>query len=1509
MARGRLRRRAVRLGAVGLGVVGLVAAVGSWWLSTPAGSAWLTRQVVAQVRSRQVEGDFTVGAVHANLFRGIEIDDVSLTDGTGRTVIGARRVRLRYDLLPLLGKRAQIDEVFLQDAVVDLTADERGLLDIQRMFGQTEPAPDTDEPWAGLPIDVDIDKIVILGAHVRYRMPGVDVRATGVTAAGEMHGSDTRIAFEKLDLGGVLLTPIPTPLRLEGDVAYTGDGVEAAGAVLTMPPSRLRIDGALTDLSAGGRWDLRVGADPLDLDHLDRLLGGVGLHGRVQGQLAAVGPKDAVRVTGTLDGVAGTRGGLDVDVTVDTDDDRVPWTGAITARALHVEDLYPGVGREIALDGKLTARGGGTTWPDDVTIDARWEGGPLAVDPVEFTSLSTDLKLDRGVLSFTDVRTDGPLGPVAANGSLDLVSGDLLVTAGGRLVLDGLASLGVDDLGGQGPVLVKLEGNVLADALPLRATGTAVMAPFRYGADVRFDRMTARFTWNLRDQDQAVDANVVADSGVVYGTRLARAAVPDLHVALPASGAIRVTGNARADQVLMPDVFATDWAEAPFTVAVVGEQTRVEAAARLGPHALLDWYGNDGAIGIVLDGDRLGFDVDLRSGLENPRPFVVTRGEMDLATQAIALESLLLSPTPRQVWRGGAQRLRLVEGGIADAELAIASELGALEVRGTIATAGDLGGTVAVEGFHLDAVAELFPAQASGLAGVVDATVTAAGTAEAPALDVAIDARGVWMEGMARWLDAKGTASVRPDAAVLDLDVGSAGTALASVDGRVPLRFSLADPQLDPKGTVDASIAIAPGTFERFEWLVEDLDLPAGRVSAVVKASGPLEDPDFDLAGVAEVDVPGWAERGRVEFATRRDGDAMTWWADGREGFAARALFDGGGKTRIGDVIAWALGSGPEPDFDDWTMFLDEMTAKIALLGTPVSSLMAMSGASVDATGELVGGFVVRGSPVTPTISGAINWIDATVADVPIEGAYFDLVAVDGGYTTNLSLAFAGEREEDRGSLELTGKVPIVVNLREEQATWQKGELALEIGGAGVPLALASIGDPDIRDAKGLVKIEGGIRGDVFDPQYDLAVHLDGGGFVYEAYDVRWKDVRFECSATRQRAACPRISAASEPLQDVGLSQFGRALGGNSNRSELLATARVDFDGWTPTEVGAQLRLADTYLSYTYDTILRLSTREPIVISGTWPALHVRGLMEVDAGRFTFDAAAFTEAAPFEVDPRITIHRGEQTRIAGPIDEEPPFYADFDVEVGVDLNRNVEIRAALPFVQDYGSLGAAASTAEVVARLGGAGGARGKDYEPLAIAIEDGEVRLLHEVEIVEGQVSLLSGVFDIRGGRVVFLGDPANPILDLDARMTVSGGTIEMLVSGPAEDPDISLRSDDYPDQTEIFTILLTGKSPEELTSGEGAGSLSAVSGLLLNQVLGGIQTHSVTVDPDGTVRVSVPFSSDVHGSAAFDTSPTSYENGTAVEIEWTPLPFIVVEGTWGDEHSFADVYYEVQF
>lgn len=1493
---------------IALGVLLIAAVIFAIWLRTPAGNDALTTFAIAKVRSGMTEGSFDIGAVHTDLFGHTVLEDVTLKDGKGNVLLGARRLAFAYDLWPLLHRRVQLHVVDALDVTVNLTADPTGLLDVQRVFGQTVVAPPSTTPWAGLPIGFDVSHARIINADVRYRTehadgtPPSDLHLTGVHLFAPISGKDRTIGAPFVLITAELAAPYAFPFAVFGPVSYTGDGVDLTKLVVLMPHSQATLGGSIAGLDAGKPTvALHVDANAVDMEFLRTFLVGKPLIGRLGGAIDVAGPVEALAITGQLAGIDGTPGTIDVDATVNATAPGKDWSAKLGVAGIKVDTLYDLHGNGVLLNGTLTANGSGIAWPKTVGATGRFDGGPVVVTQpgktLTFDTVGADLALAGGVLTFSNVDSTGPLGKVGADGTLDLVSGELATDVRGRVVGDGLKDVNVDGLHSDPYVTARVTGNVFAADLPLAAHGRAEFAPFVYTADVRADHLVANYSWKMRAGVQDVDVDVTGEGLMAYGMGAATFHAPQVGVAIATSGDMDVQGNFEITDARYGELFGASTASGDYTVKLgaTGSQDIVSSIV-VGEHWLQGGFpGTDGLVGVHMTDSSVAFDVDLN---ENGRDFVTTKGTFGRLDGRVALDDLLIAPTQRQSWHTTSPlTLIATDTGVKDAHIAVASDLGAIQIDGTLGTSGPIDGTIHVKGLELDALAELFPEQASGLAGQLDLDVTAQHTAEDPRIDAKIDGKELWLPGFSRWLDIDGTVVAQDGSAELALDVGSAGQALARIDGKLPVHLDLSkSPGLDPEGDADLKIAVTPGGMDRLQWLSEsELALPdGGRISARIGITRTLADPEFHVRGILELPVAGWSDPGRVELNVDRVGSVLSYAADLREGFAPRGHLQGKAATRMGEVTRWALAGGTEPDWTDYTLFADDLDMKVSTMGLPVQSLLALAGNPFAATGELLGGFKITGSPMAPVIAGGLNESGGSLGGVELTGAYFSLLPGKDGIEVAGNLTFPD------GDIAIAGHVPIVIDLNKEKEHWVTGENDLTVSGSGLPLAVLRAVRPSIGETAGSLVVAGTIGGTPSDPRPDLTAKIEHGMIEDRELGVRFNDIDMLLTAEKSRISLKKLHVRDEPIQEeISVN----AIAGLIDRkldwpSTIDVSGSTTLSDWRPRAASFVAKLDGALISNRSDQLLRLTGESRL--AGDWP-LSVTGNLKVDEGYVRYGAAAFADASAYEIDDEIAIHRPGRADAAPPPEAPaPPFYADFDVNIGIDLNRAFEINVELPFVDDYGALGALVSTAKVSARL---------DSDGLAVTLKDGSLAVVRGVNIVDGQVHLLQSDFTIdSGSRLVFLGDPTNPQLDIHASMAVSHGTVAVAITGPAQPtPDTSFSSAEYPDQTDIFTILATGEAPEQLAStGLGVGQLA---GTALNGVLGRSTSRVLTIDPGGRVRVPVLREPGLKVEYVANLRTVPGENGSELSAEVQFGKKLLAQGAVGGVHSYGDIYWEVRF
>lgn len=1483
---------------MGVGLMGLlglltVGGVGfGLWLRTDAGDTWLEGQVQTLVTGLLTEGSFQVGDVDLALLAGrLELRDVVLRSAADEDLLVLPHLGARFDPTALLGGTVKVTRLVVDGPFVDLLTDDEGVMVLARMFGSTAEVDPAAEPWAGLPVDLDLRDVQVRGLELWMRdAEATSLRVAGVDAHAEVLGTGKRFRVRNLEAGALLVVPGPLPLALTGaEVVYDDGHLAFDDLRLRAPDTDVTVVGSLADT-----YDLTLTVEALSLPAFDAVAGHAGLTGGLVGSARVVGQPDDAKAIVTLDGTDGLQGGLRLRLGADLAADRPTWSVEGQVLDLHADGFLASLTDPIVVAGALDVQGAGVTWPDDLVADARFQGARQELAGLALDAVDLGAHVEDGVIYLADDGyVQGIVGRIGATGWYDVKSGLVDVRAEGTLEPEPLAALGVAGLGRTGRFQARVLGDT-ASSDPLLVDGTVAYAPFVYDG-VWVEQLGLAFDLVVDGARVGGDLDLTGTTAEAYGATLGRLGSEGLRFQLHDDGAVDASGALAFESLGVPDVLyvSTVGTEVAVGVAADGAVT-ADVGFDIGPYALLDGPGVGGTGRVHLAGDNL--DLELQLDAEQ-RETAYVLGRFHLDEQRLELAQLRVAPTGRVAFANDRPvRLRLTEeGGVADADVSMVSPLGTVRFEGQAGTAGPLDGVLTVDDLQLDLLAELFPDAADGVSGQASAVVRLEGTGEVPDLKATVDLRDLYVPETLRYLDVLGTVRWQGDALRPDLKLAVADAPFAAVYGALPLAGGLGAPAPDLDGPVDLVVDLRPSAFERVGQLAPSVpaeSLPDGSYGASLQVRGPLRQPDLHFAGITELTVRGWDRPGRVEFDVLREGSALSFWADVREGYAQRANLGGGGLTRFGEVWTWALEGGEQPPTDDLTLWLDSMFVSGVLLGVPLRSLAAFAELGVPLDGELVGGVSVSGSPVQPVVEGGIHWIDPRVGATRFDGAYASIAPTDGGYALDSQVSFPGD-----GGFAVTGDVPVVIDLDKELGDWSLADLGLRVEGAGLPLALLAVADPGIKKADGLLVIDGTIGGRVDDPSPELTVHLEGGSLQYVPLGLAVSDMNLDLAADRRRVKLTRFEARTEPHRKFRASGLGE-LGGEASRVTMSGSAQLEE--WVPGAMSAQVRLrGGTWLSATDAQSLRADG--DLQVSGEWPALNVDGGVELVLGEVVLDAAAFIDTAPLDLDPRMAVRRAAY-REEEDAEEvlEPSFYSDFLVDVAVDLKRNLQVDVAMPFIDDLGALGAAVTRANVSSRLGG----------DLTATLTDGELDLVGEVDVLEGKVGVLRSNFDLSEGKVIFSGgDPFNPLLDLEAVMNIPDATVKMDIAGTPETPEIEFSSEQYPDQTQIMTILLTGQAPSELGADQGQGTAQALAGLLLNSLFAGQSLGSFSIEPDGSVVLGVPISQTIYANSSLSPTANPTENRLTFGLEWSVLPRVVASGTVGDRTQSADVFWEIRF
>ncbi len=1457
-----------------VGGVGLTATLFAVWLGTGGGSRWLAGQLENAVEARTRGGSFVIESFEPGLFSW-NVGGISLWDAEGRALLVVDRAELRTNPWALLRGRVHVPSATVTGVHVSARRNADGTTDWGSLFvpsGSTEPT--------STPVDIFVNALAVDGLDVTFETPeGTALAVSDGWLYGRVVAHRTTFDLSELEAGASLDTPGPIPIGLWGGAQWDTVG---GGLLRDLEVQVGDSSVSATGTVGGGNTNLAVVVDALHGADVGTLLGRP-LTGTWTGALTAKGPPEDFQVVGGFG--SPTAGALVVLAHVDVTGDAPRWWATGDLDGLRIEAIDPSITQPVVLDGLVRAEGTGAT-PATLDASGSWRARDVVLYGQRADTVDARFRLHDGTVELAPSQLDGILGQMTVSGSYGLTTGALDVGVESDLSPARLAALGTTGLTGDGRISARvLRG---AGEPGVRVVGTARYAPFVYGPDVRVGVLRAPFDVTVEAGETRGTFDLAGSRVAAYGAVASSVTGTGLRLRRSADGRIEVGGAVSTPDAAYDRYFHATRADTTFRFEQAGAHRRVTANTTIGPHDVVGLPAGGGVVSTTVDDTRVRAEVHFGTGV---RATLDTVARYELSTGALQLDTLTFAPTPRTTWTAVEPvTLTVVEGGMADGRIHLQSTLGEVEVRGDLGTTGVLDGRIALTGFELDHVTELWPDDWD-LGGRLDLVADLSGDAAAPTVDARVDLTRLFANGSVRWLDVDG--DVHLDGGVLrpDLAMASAGAPLARLTGAVPLTGGLSAPALALDDPAVVSLAVVPGALSRLRTVfpsLDDTELPTGVVSASIDATGPLRDPDVRMAGITEVSLPGFVAPARTEFEVRRDGGLLAFDADVREDFLLRARVSGKGDTRASEVFAWLHGTGPEVDLASPSLWVDDLSTRLILVGMPTDGLAALAGSPVSVTGELLGGFVISGSPTRPVVEGGLNWVDASVGGQPFDGGYFALVPAEaGGYTMDLVAALP-----DDGGIEVHGALPLLVDLTQDFATWTTAPLALTVSGAGLPVSLVGAVLPDVRGIEGLLTVSGTVGGTLDHPLPELDLRGEGLGLQYRPLVLATEGARVEAHVS------PTLVTFDARVPTLPARTFTKVDLEPGAEPRIRVVGTVGLKDWTPTVLDAKVHFHDgAWVSAT--DLTRIRTTGDLRVDGTWPAVQVRGELELVQGRVGIEAAGFVDASPLTLAPTLAVVRAS-------VPAAPPVVVDeadsFTLEgvVDVDLGRNLQFELSMPFVDQLGGLGAAVSRVDLSTRLGGNVKVRSSAGDPAPT--------LVGELELVDGTVRVMRSTFDLQEGHITFAGgDPyENAELDVSARMAVSGASLDLNITGTPVEPEFQIVSEEYPDPTEQMVILVTGTAPEELTADQGAG---AALSLLWSSAFAGMRLGSFSIEPSGAVKLGIPVSRRIYTSTTWAMSQDPTVNQLTFEADWSLSRHVVVNGAVGDRQSWGDLYWEVRF
>lgn len=1498
------RRRRLFVGAT-LGALGV-----AWWLGADPLATRLARQATSSLFA---DGwSLSPVDVELSLVSGsLEVTKAVLTSPDGHEEVAFDELSADIEWTGLLSGQVVVSELVLRGAVIDLTETETGL-QILNAFPPGEPKEDKEDsgPYEGLPVTVRVDSLILEAPTFRLGpeegAPSVDLNAT-LRASVELPRGRPEVIIRDLSLVSDLAAPLNDEVRVQGEASWTPERVTFRQLSAQAFGSDLKVDGALGLSATDG--DLKVTIDALDLDRVDEL-SGAGTAGRYFGSLQVTGGLEALSIEGELTGEEGSNGTLSLrpDTVVCLTGPGLPcggtplpvvngnssslrWKANLGFEGFALEGVLPVVGGPLLLNGSLGARGGGTAWPEGVVIeDGDLQGRDLDVFGLPIHEVSSRLGLYEGRFVFETLGVTGIAGSLDGSGSLDLNSGSLSVDATGLLQPSMLSDLEVEGLGGEGPMEVSVRGELFEEGVPIDVFGTAQLKGASYGGDIRFSTLNADYKVHYEDGVTQVNTGVRAYGGLAYGAKIPQVRVPDLSVTV--ADRIEVGGTAIAPTMQYDTLATMEEVVAGFTFES-GDVTKVTTTVDLGSHDVATFLGDEGHIELEMVDDVVVMDIDL---LRRDEPWVELDAlQLTLADQLVVdLQRAMLNPVPRQRWEtleGRPVHLVLADNGLRESDIVLASELGTLEVEGDLDLTGDLNGWVRLKSFQLDALAELYPEQFGDFYGEVTCSGQFKGSGAAPDIRLEVLGEDLFLPGGVQWLGIKGGAHIRPDAVGMDVIFSSVDADVLELAGTVPYSGGLTAPALSTSDAMDLHLSILPGSWSRVADLVDGVEAPEGEVSGDLLLTGAPLDPEIELELVTEVAVSGWRDRGRVELDVSRQAGDLRSDISIYQGYHPMIRVNSSAQTELSEVLAHLFEKGSLPEEFSIRQYANSLEITTIFEEAPLAAILEVLGREEDVGGSLSGTMSLSGEVDQPIIRSDLT-LNGIVEGEPLNGRF---VYDDAG---NLVFLLG---DEEAPWLSVTGELPVKTDFTKSFSEWEQQPISLSFGGSGLPLVMVGPFVEDVDITGGMLRLSGQATGQLDDLEPNVVATLEGFSGGLNSMGLSIVDLGANFGVVQLDEDTLKLEMRDVTGRTQPLSVARRRRGEESGRKNLSGGGSVLLTAEGLGDVEANFSLNNAWLSSTDS--LALKTTGDIAVTGKYPELEIGGRLRVDQGNVWMNTADLDGATSLEIDPDLRIIRGTAPTdvFAESLELEVPSLADsVTVDMHVDFGRGTTATVLVPVLDALGQVGATVTQAEVKARIGG----------ELDIGMKKGELSILGELKTLDGRVGILNSRFDLNESTIKFYGaDYANPVMDIKGVLSVSGGGVNLDLTGTPSSPNLNLSSEDFGSQAELFTILLTGEAPGDLSGDQGQAAAQAMGDMLLQSVLGSMNLGNVSVQADGSVTVGIPVNNSLYVDLLLDPQPGPQENPVTAILEWSILPKLLLSVALGNPQLWGDLFWEYKF
>ena len=445
----------------------------------------------------------------------------------------------------------------------------------------------------------------------------------------------------------------------------------------------------------------------------------------------------------------------------------------------------------------------------------------------------------------------------------------------------------------------------------------------------------------------------------------------------------------------------------------------------------------------------------------------------------------------------------------------------------------------------------------------------------------------------------------------------------------------------------------------------------------------------------------------------------------------------------------------------------------VTVEGLPISAVSAFLPKPLPMTGTLAVRAQVTGTAAAPEISASANLTDANIGGQSYGGVIGDIT-----YRSRTADVKLTVRQDADHVLTANGTIPLILRWSPQWQAEPTGDMNLRVQSSGLSIAFLNAFSGDAAQSiAGSFAVDVTAQGPMNTPVLRGTFQLQDGGLAIKPLGVQISSINADGKFDGQTVSLRQISA--------------RAKDGHLNGSGILS-----LKDYSPQDFKVSFTLSRWPAIETQR--YRATVAGNIEVQGPLGKPSLKGQIEVLNAELRPDLAFLGRGKrPLIRDETIVIVRGEepdqaqtqQNKTARPVENE--LLRDARVDLSLVVPNQAWIRHPEANVELSGKLRAVKEA--------------GKDFTVTGM------------ITVVRGWIGFQGRRFNLIRGEVEFRGDETlNPALDIVAQYRLPQYQVEVIVTGTADKPVLTLRSQPALEQADILALLLFGKPVGSLNRNE---------------------------------------------------------------------------------------------